>query len=485
MSARTLLRTPRPASRLLLLAAVACSPGPRLAAQPIITSTWTGAGGNWTNPAIWSTNPNYPNNGNPPGATYHAVVNMPGPFGMTLNAPITLSQFTFRGGIIGGTGNLTVNGPVAWSGGTMQPDATVTFLGPTTLTGGVEQRGPGTMVLDGPTTVSNHIFARTNPIGTVTVPATGTMTGSNMSFAIQSGQFIINGSYNVAGTTDTGQQGGTAGRLDFNGSTTIERLVIGGSASTFGVPVIGGTAPITVTSTLTFRSGSFDGSGAVTVAGDATFDTPPAAGLEVSVIGRSLILNGATNTVKAGVVLNDRGQINGGASGLALAGRLKGTGTVSGRVAVQSGGVIAPGASAGILHATGPVTMVAGSVLEAELNGPLPGTGYDQLDLTGGGSIALGGSSLNVLLGYAPARADAFTVLTGGPVTGTFAGLPNGAEFQIGIFSGTRYVGTITYNATSVVLSNLHPVPEPAAWLLAGGAALAWALRRRQAAKAS
>jgi hypothetical protein len=62
-----------------------------------------------------------------------------------------------------------------------------------------------------------------------------------------------------------------------------------------------------------------------------------------------------------------------------------------------------------------------------------------------------------------------------------FGGLANGGQFAAGTFAGVPYVGTITYNPMSVVLSNLDPVPEPAAWRLAGGAAAAWAWRRRPA----
>jgi hypothetical protein len=123
--------------------------------------------------------------------------------------------------------------------------------------------------------------------------------------------------------------------------------------------------------------------------------------------------------------------------------------------------------------------MSAGAVFQAELGGPIPDLQYDRLDLTGGGSIALTGSALHTLLEYAPSPGDSFTIILGGPVSGTFAGLSNGSEFLLGQFNGTDYAGTITYTPTSVLLNNIHAVPEPAAWLLAGGAAVGWAWRRR------
>jgi hypothetical protein len=83
---------------------------------------------------------------------------------------------------------------------------------------------------------------------------------------------------------------------------------------------------------------------------------------------------------------------------------------------------------------------------------------------------------LTTILGYAPAPTDSLTILFGGPVTGFFM---NGGLLYAGSFNGVNYSARITYTATSVILSDFRPVPEPAAWLLAGGAAAAWAWRRR------
>jgi hypothetical protein len=206
---------------------------------------------------------------------------------------------------------------------------------------------------------------------------------------------------------------------------------------------------------------------------------PPGGGT----IANAGTINGPLN-VGAGVVFDNSGQIiiNSGPDGLTLGGTLKGSGRLQGPVNVQSGGMIAPGSGPGRMLSLGRITMVAGSTFEAELNGPLPETGYDRLDLTGGGSISLGGSSLRTLLGYAPSPADSLAIIAGRPVTGTFAGLPNGARFVVGSFAGSSYFADITYTANAVVLSNLRPVPEPAGWLLAGGAAAAWAWQRRRSA---
>jgi fibronectin-binding autotransporter adhesin len=49
------------------------------------------------------------------------------------------------------------------------------------------------------------------------------------------------------------------------------------------------------------------------------------------------------------------------------------------------------------------------------------------------GSISLSGSTLNGTLGFTPAAGESFIVLkSASPITGTFAGLPQGGSLTIG-----------------------------------------------------
>ena len=144
-------------------------------------------------------------------------------------------------------------------------------------------------------------------------------------------------------------------------------------------------------------------------------------------------------------------------------GVLRGTGTVEGSVTVASGGTLAPGASPGILTVIGPVTLTAGANFVVDLSGAIAGSGYSQVALNSGGSANLNNATLTTTLNYAPSIGDTFTIITGGTVTGTFAGLPQGATVNLGTFMGTPYTATIAYNATSVVLT----VPEPTCILAA------------------
>jgi hypothetical protein len=160
-------------------------------------------------------------------------------------------------------------------------------------------------------------------------------------------------------------------------------------------------------------------------------------------------------------------------------GIVKGTGTIAGPVNFASGSTLAPGTSPGILTVTGTVTMTSGANYQIQINGNTAGSGYTQLNLTGGGSINLNNATLSSTLGYIPAPADTFTIVSGGPVTGTFNGLPNNSDFIMGTFQGQQFKATIVYTSNSVFLT--QPVPEPLHVLLvgAGVSAVIGSIRRR------
>jgi Ca2+-binding RTX toxin-like protein len=117
-------------------------------------------------------------------------------------------------------------------------------------------------------------------------------------------------------------------------------------------------------------------------------------------------------------------------------GTLGGSGNVS-VVAVNAGGTFAPGASAGRID-TGAVAFATGATLAIELGGSAVGQ-FDQLDVTGTvnlNSDSLGGATLSTSLisAFDPSTiaATGFTIIENDgvdAVTGTFAGLAEGAEF--------------------------------------------------------
>ena len=91
----------------------------------------------------------------------------------------------------------------------------------------------------------------------------------------------------------------------------------------------------------------------------------------------------------------------------------------------------------GVLTSKGSVTLDSGSTFVAILDGTTPGngtTGYNQLIASGtqtGSMVALGGATLDATIepGYVPSVGDQLTIIlnsTGSPISGIFAGLPEG-----------------------------------------------------------
>ena len=83
-------------------------------------------------------------------------------------------------------------------------------------------------------------------------------------------------------------------------------------------------------------------------------------------------------------------------------------------------------------------------MFRVELNGAMPGTGHDQLNVRS--LVSLGGATLNVSVGFTPEPGQSFVILNNDntdAVSGTFAGLANGATLTAGGFTFLiRYTGS-------------------------------------------
>ena len=117
-----------------------------------------------------------------------------------------------------------------------------------------------------------------------------------------------------------------------------------------------------------------------------------------------------------------------------------------------AGGAVTP--NPGVFSIAGGMALASSTTFSAILNGADPAS-YSQI--TASGPIDLGGSTLALTLGYTPQVGDSFTLLTAGAgssVTGTFAGLDEGATF-----SQDGFTFQITYqggpNGNSVVLTRV------------------------------
>lgn len=149
----------------------------------------------------------------------------------------------------------------------------------------------------------------------------------------------------------------------------------------------------------------------------------------------------------------------------AMDGRINGDGTVNvsganfsnqGTIAAEEGGF------ATRLNIEGDVVNTGSATIDVRMAGAAQGSQFGHLEVKGG--VTLGGD-LDVMLqsSFIPANGDFFEIITttdGGLVSGTFTNTPgNVYSFGAGAFD-------VTYNATSVVLSNFNAVPEPSSLVM-------------------
>lgn len=123
---------------------------------------------------------------------------------------------------------------------------------------------------------------------------------------------------------------------------------------------------------------------------------------------------------------------------------------------LQVFGSLKPGNSPGILTSSN-VNFAAQGDFFVELNGPAPGSGYDQLNVRG--TNQLGGSTLHVTVGsdLAPAEGDRFTIINNDgaeAIQGTFAGLPNGAAISAGGLEFRILYSDIFLNDVILMMTN-------------------------------
>ncbi|MFO0807695.1 MAG: hypothetical protein U0746_03650 [Gemmataceae bacterium] len=350
-------------------------------------------------------------------------------------------------------------------------------------------------------TSGNLIVGQTLTVAGPMTWADGSIVG--VSTSAPDTNLVINGGVAITGLNPTVQNsvrltlaGGSStlsgGTLELTAGTN---LLANAAGSTFTITGNGATPTVTVRNGSSFENAGvirFQGSSTVQNYGrfvnTGTLDVLPGSTLtNVGVNGAPVPLtNSGTVTVGPGGTLSGPVTTIGG-------GVLRGTGTLatssvfSGPVTFGAGSTLAPGIDGpGALSITGSIIMAAGAAFRAELNGTIPGTGYDRLDLGTTGTVDLGGATLSTTLGFRPTlgpTGDALTILFGADsatqVTGTFANAPPGSVVYVGTFGGTDYGARVTYTTNSVLLDSfvVVPVPEPSALALALVAAAAGTAR--------
>jgi hypothetical protein len=142
---------------------VLCSALPTFAQT---TANWSSAGtGNWTDGTKWSTNPSYPNNDTPAGATYWANIAATGsPYQIFLNAPINLTSATLS------SPDATVNqsaGSIYFSNALNLNAGTWLFTGTTATLNGTINGGGGVVSLTNGATATLNEVTLAAPLQTV------------------------------------------------------------------------------------------------------------------------------------------------------------------------------------------------------------------------------------------------------------------------------------------------------------------------------
>ena len=368
------------------------------------------------------------------------------------------------------TGNNDFNGVQSISAGTLAVAGSLGTLARQTLNGGVL----GT----------NGTFSRS--LGTAATNIAWTGSGGFAAFG--SNATWGNSANNL--TVNIGGSGATFNWNDLNFLATGQSLMLGSAVSN---------------GTVTFANGLGLGSAQRTI--DVTrSNTAPATGIDAVISGQiggstgSLLKTGTgvlalttTNTFNGGVsvaagtlLANANGATGGSNIGVAAAGKLGGTGTISGSVLVR--GTLAPGASIGTLT-TGALNLDAGGQFAVEVNttsntadkliatGDVSLVDGSTLDLAISGNVAgnYGGSFVIVQLGDGLTR------------TGNFAGGTLEGDIQTFNAGAVSYTLNYGYNAETLatsggndVLLTFSSVPEPSSLgLLLGGGAMFLRRRRR------
>jgi autotransporter-associated beta strand protein len=206
-------------------------------------------------------------------------------------------------------------------------------------------------------------------------------------------------------------------------STTPAKLLVTGDVSFSGLASI----------SATIANGTGSGSSGLVDLGGATRTLDVAnvvSGIDLSV--NVPVTNGAI--IKAGTGTLGLAAANTYTGGTAIqAGRIELSGSLNSGVTVNSGGVLALGTSTGIRTVNGGLAVNAGGTFRVHINGTTAGSQYDQLRLTNGNSTATLGGTLDLIAVAGLASGSTFRILDISPstvaVSGTFAGLPQNAEF--------------------------------------------------------
>jgi hypothetical protein len=387
---------------------------------------------------------------------------------ITVNSPITVDA-----GGQGGDLTLQAGRSIILNASIRTDNGALALIANDTLVDGVvnSQRDPGSafitmaggIVLDtgtGPLTIelrngagltnnsSRAINLQTITAGSATIINNGPSAGSDIMLetVTTTGPQIYSNSHET--TTVAGYLLANGSPITFTDSVTVNAGVIVGFDGDIVDFAGSGTQTLQSASGSRFSNFAHSGSGTLRLTGglnvfgsfldaagtfDANDQTVTVSGLAQITDGAYLAGTAPQNfhgglVLRGGIFTSSTGPMTVTGPIAVLSGVLTGQGTIES--VTDIGGTLAP--SPGIFSVAGSVTLFASSTFSVTLNGADPGS-YSQVNAAG--PVNLGGSTLDLSLGFTPQVGDSFTLLTAGDgssITGTFAGLDEGATFSQG-----------------------------------------------------
>lgn len=390
-----------------------------------------------------------------------------------LGSTLTIDGGTFT------TGSLVKNGTFQFLSGTMD-------LGTTPL-----ELGAGDSFNLGAGSTFTNTGALTIDLGATFAINGGTFTAGSV--ALNGGSFRFNsGTLNL---TNSGMTFGAGGLLGANVSLDATRQVsVSGNAivsSGSSLSLNGGTLNVgqilginaggTVGGQGTFTGGSVVVHGTLNLTGNSVFQNGVVAVGDAAIgggTGQINIADGTTTNFYGGVYANGDG-ISVGAGGEAIYhGYLGGSGTLDGAGTHTALGSVGPGNSPGTLTVNGDFVFGDSATFDVELAGPIAGTGYDVMDVSGEAWLD-GTLAVSLLDGFTPAAGQSFDVLFAEVLHGTFGSsvLPDlgpNLRWEIHYLLDAEGVDTLRLSAQNV------PVPGAVWMLISALGALGYARRRQR-----
>ena len=168
-----------------------------------------------------------------------------------------------------------------------------------------------------------------------------------------------------------------------------------------------------------------DGSGTLTITGNNSYS----GGTIVN--SGTLLVNGRGDLGDGNITVNNSGTLGGDSSNPIISRGVFGNGNT--HLTVAAGGNLAPGNGGNntAILTVNALTLEPASNFRIDINGTIPGIGYDRLVVTasGNGRFVITNSNLVVTVGTTLSAGQAFLIgirAAAGLITGTFAGIPQG-----------------------------------------------------------